>query len=71
MAVFTYMYLVENLSPYTAARGKAYKSTDSYIYFRFVWVVKDRKLFINKAKLHKADPLAVRFKVVIVSVPGQ
>ena len=28
-----YIYLVENPSPYTAARMKAYKSTDSYQYF--------------------------------------
>lgn len=33
-----YIYLVENTSPYTATRMKAYKSTDSYMYFRSEWV---------------------------------
>uniref|UniRef100_A0A667YRL4 Proline rich coiled-coil 2B n=1 Tax=Myripristis murdjan TaxID=586833 RepID=A0A667YRL4_9TELE len=33
-----YIYLIENPSPYTAARMKAYKSTDSYRYFRSGWV---------------------------------
>jgi hypothetical protein len=53
-----YIYLVENPSPYTAAKMKAYKSTDSYLYFRsgwvnnvVVWEVKDNKFFIVKAKV--------------------
>lgn len=32
-----YAYLVENPSPSTAARVKAYKSTDSYMYFS-IWI---------------------------------
>ena len=53
-----YIYLVENPSPYTAARMRAYKSTDSYMYFQSGWVnnaavseVKDKKFFIVKAKV--------------------
>lgn len=34
-----YMYLVEYSSPYTAAREKAYKSTESSMYFRSGWVI--------------------------------
>ena len=33
-----FIYLVENPSPYTAAKMKAYKSTDSYLYFHSGWV---------------------------------
>ena len=53
-----YIYLVENPSPYTAARMRAYKSTDSYMYFQSgwvnnaaVWEVNDKKFFIVKAKV--------------------
>ena len=53
-----YIYLVENPSPYTAARMRAYKSTDCYKYFQSgwvnnaaVWEVKDKKFFIVKAKV--------------------
>ena len=53
-----YIYLVENPSPYTAARMKAYKSTDSYRYFMSgwvnnaaVWEVKDKSFFILRAKV--------------------
>ncbi len=50
--------LVEIPLPYTAARMKAYKSTDSYIYFlsgyinnAAVWEVKDKKSFTVIAKV--------------------
>ena len=33
-----YIYLAENPSPYTAARMRAYKSPDSYMYFQSGWV---------------------------------
>ena len=53
-----YIYFVENPSPYTAAKMKAFKSTDSYMYFRSgwvhnaaVWEVKNKKFFIVKAKV--------------------
>ncbi|KAF4078882.1 hypothetical protein AMELA_G00186690 [Ameiurus melas] len=49
--------VVENPSPYTVARMKAYKRTDSHLYFRSGWVskaavwdVKDKKLFTVRAK---------------------
>ena len=53
-----FTYLVENPPPYTAARVKAYKRSDSYMYFRSgwvhntaVWEVTDTKIFIVKAKV--------------------
>ena len=49
---------MENPSSYTAARMKAFNSTDSYLYFTSrlvnnatVWEVKNKKLFIVKAKV--------------------
>ncbi|KAL0963068.1 hypothetical protein UPYG_G00349270 [Umbra pygmaea] len=59
-----YIYLVENPSPYTAIKMKAYKSTDSYLYFRsgwvnnpVVWEVKDNTFFIVKAKVNHSYSL--------------
>ena len=53
-----YVYLVENPSPYTAARIKAYKGMDTSMDFRSEWVnnaavweVKSRKFFILKTKV--------------------
>src|SRR4029434_72464 len=36
-----YIYLIENLSPYTPQKLKAYKSTDSNLIFRRGWVHND------------------------------
>ncbi len=53
-----YIYLVENPSPYTAEKMKAYKSTDSHLYFHCEWVdnaavweVKEKKFFTVKTNL--------------------
>ncbi len=49
-----YIYLVENPSSYSAARMKAYRSTDTYMYFGSGWInnavreVKDNKFFTVK-----------------------
>ena len=37
-----YIYLIENLSPYTSQKLKAYKSTDSNLIFRSGWVQRCR-----------------------------
>ncbi|XDV52426.1 hypothetical protein PO909_021155 [Leuciscus waleckii] len=59
-----YIYLIENPSPYTAQKIKAYKSTDSYLFFKSGWVnnavlweVKNRNIFIIKAKVHHSYSL--------------
>src|SRR4029434_1883717 len=52
-----YIYLIENPSPYTSQKLKAYKSPDSYLIFRSGWVhnavvlkVKTRKHLHNQSK---------------------
>src|SRR4029434_7780755 len=53
-----YIYLIENPSPYTPQKMKAYKSTDSYLIFRsgwvhnaVVWKVKTKNIFIIRVKM--------------------
>ena len=53
-----FIYLVEGPSPYTAQQMKAYKSTDSHVYFTngwvnnpVVWQLEKKKLTILKARV--------------------
>ena len=53
-----YIHLIENQSPYTAQKMKAYKSTDNKLFFKsgwvnnvVIWEVKNRNIFIIKAKV--------------------
>ena len=58
------VYLMENLSPYTLQTMKAYKSMESYKYFRAGWVndakvwhLKSKKMIVVIARISKFIPI--------------